>query len=191
VQDCPKEHQSYVQDVCIETLFCTRKRQSLFGRSASRKRPVQCYGASLYTKAGLKSNPNENKTCFIEEFPWSPEYGVKINVGLNSPLTHPSSWALPEKLPVLQLLKNLAFYGTRRFITLFRRALHWSLSWGRSIQSVPSHPLCLRSILILPTHTYVLVFLVVSFFLAFSPISYMHSSYFPHSCYMLCPSHPP
>jgi hypothetical protein len=37
--------------------------------------------------------------------------------------------ALLEKLPIVQLLKNFpAFYGTRRFITVFTRALHWSLS---------------------------------------------------------------
>jgi hypothetical protein len=35
-----------------------------------------------------------------------------------------------------------------------------------------------------------LVFLVVSFLLAFPPISYMKSSS-PHSCYMPCPLHPP
>jgi hypothetical protein len=35
--------------------------------------------------------------------------------------------------------------------------------------------------------TYVLVFLVVFWFLAVPPISYMHSS-FAHSCYMPCPS---
>jgi hypothetical protein len=39
-------------------------------------------------------------------------------------------------------------------------------------------------------YSYVLVFLVVSFLLAFPPIYYMHSSC-PHSCYMTCPSHPP
>jgi hypothetical protein len=50
------------------------------------------------------------------------------------------SWALLEKLSVLQLLKNFPpFYGTRRFITVFTRALHWSLSWAKSIQSIPSH----------------------------------------------------
>jgi hypothetical protein len=44
-------------------------------------------------------------------------------------------------------LKNFPeFYGTRRFITVFTRALHWSLSWARSIQSIPSHPISLRSI---------------------------------------------
>jgi hypothetical protein len=32
------------------------------------------------------------------------------------------------------------------------RALHWSLYWARSIQSIPSHPISLRSILILSIH---------------------------------------
>jgi hypothetical protein len=45
-----------------------------------------------------------------------------------------------------------AFYGTRRFNTVFTRALHWSLSWAILIQSTPSHPMSLRSILILSTH---------------------------------------
>jgi hypothetical protein len=66
---------------------------------------------------------------------------------------HSWSQALLEKPPVVQLLKNfLAFYGTQRFITLFTRALHRSLSWARSIQSIPSHPISLRSSLILSTH---------------------------------------
>jgi hypothetical protein len=34
--------------------------------------------------------------------------------------THSWSWALLEKLPILQLFKNFpAFYGTRRFSTMF------------------------------------------------------------------------
>jgi hypothetical protein len=40
-----------------------------------------------------------------------------------------------------------AFYGTRRFNTVFTRARHWSLSLA-----TPSHPISLRSILILYTH---------------------------------------
>jgi hypothetical protein len=48
------------------------------------------------------------------------------------------------------LLKNFpTFYGIRRFITIFTRALHWSLSWARSIQSIPSHPISVRFILTL------------------------------------------
>jgi hypothetical protein len=68
-------------------------------------------------------------------------------------LTYSRSWALLEKLPIVQLLKNFpAFYGTRRFITVFTRALQWSLSWARSTKSTPSRPISLRSILILSTH---------------------------------------
>jgi hypothetical protein len=49
-------------------------------------------------------------------------------------LNHSWSWALLENLPIVQLLKNFsAFYGMRRFITVFTRALHWSLSRVRSI----------------------------------------------------------
>jgi hypothetical protein len=44
-------------------------------------------------------------------------------------LTHSWSWALLEKLPIVQLLENFpALYGTRRFITEFTWAFHWSLS---------------------------------------------------------------
>jgi hypothetical protein len=68
-------------------------------------------------------------------------------------LTYLRSWALLEKPPIVQPLKNFpAFYGTRRFITVFTRTLQWSLSWARSTQSTPSHPISLRSILILSTH---------------------------------------
>jgi hypothetical protein len=68
-------------------------------------------------------------------------------------LTHSWSWALLKKFPIVQLLENFpAFYGTRRFITAITRALHRSLSWARSIQSIPSHPSSLRYILILSIH---------------------------------------
>jgi hypothetical protein len=55
-------------------------------------------------------------------------------------LTHSlTPGALLEKPPIVQLFKNFpAFYGI--FITVFTRALHWSLFWARSIQSLPSHP---------------------------------------------------
>jgi hypothetical protein len=72
---------------------------------------------------------------------------------------------------------------------VFTRALHCSLSWARSIQSIPSHPISIRSILILLTHLH-LGLPSGLFPLAFPPISYMHSSS-PHSCYIPCLSHPP
>jgi hypothetical protein len=78
-----------------------------------------------------------------------PQIGAVAPRKKNRLLTHSWSWALLEKLPIVQLLKNFpAFYGTRRFT----RALHWSLFRARSIQSIPSHPISLRSILILSAH---------------------------------------
>jgi hypothetical protein len=72
-----------------------------------------------------------------------------------------------------------------RFNTVFTRALHWSLSWAISIQSTPSHSISQRSILIL------------SWSSQWSFSSWLSHQYpiciplLPHSCYMLCPSHPP
>ena len=58
-----------------------------------------------------------------------------------------------EKLTGLQLVKKIpAFYGTRRFITAFTSARHLSLSWNRSIQSIPPNHPSWRSILILSSH---------------------------------------
>jgi hypothetical protein len=75
---------------------------------------------------------------------------IYFHIVRNKISTHSQSWALLEKPPVVQLLKNFsAFYGTRRFSTVFTRALHWFLSRARSIHSVTSHPISLRYILIL------------------------------------------
>ena len=46
------------------------------------------------------------------------------------------------------------FYGTRRFITAFKRACHLSPSSASSIQSIPPHPSSSRSILILSSLLY-------------------------------------
>jgi hypothetical protein len=52
---------------------------------------------------------------------------IKKKVTLN--LLTPWSRVLPEKLKRSELLKKFpAFYGTRRFITAFKRARHLSLS---------------------------------------------------------------
>jgi hypothetical protein len=52
---------------------------------------------------------------------------------------------IPEKLPVVQQLNKLpAFYVKRRFIVVFKRPFHWSLSWARSIQSISHHPISLK-----------------------------------------------
>jgi hypothetical protein len=85
----------------------------------------------------------------------------------------PWSWALLEKPPVVQLLKNFVFYGTQRFIIVFTRTLHWSLSWARSIQSIPPIKIKIHLNIILPPTSKSSWW---SLLLAFPPKTYMHSS---------------
>jgi hypothetical protein len=75
---------------------------------------------------------------------------------------------LLEKPLVAQLIKNFPIIcGFRVLITVITRALHLSLSWGRSVQSIPPHPISLRYILILSSHLGLGLFLVVYFLLTF------------------------
>ena len=68
-------------------------------------------------------------------------------------LLTPWSRVLLEKPTGSQLLKKFtAFCGARRFITAFTNACHLSLSWARSIQSIPPHPTSWSSILMLSSH---------------------------------------
>jgi hypothetical protein len=87
------------------------------------------------------------------------------------------SWGLLQKQPVVHLLKNLPkFYRTRNFITIFIRALHWSLSWARSIQSITRHPISLRPVLILSTNTDTQIFLSVQIYRCLAVDSLLASS---------------
>jgi hypothetical protein len=114
----------------------------------------------------------------------SKSHAKPLRLGLTVSLTH----SLMEP-PIVQLLKNFpAFYGTRRFITVFIRALHWSLSWARSIQSIPSHISKIHFNIVYPPAPWSSK--VISFHLTLLPISYIHISS-PLSCYMPCPSHLP
>jgi hypothetical protein len=81
-----------------------------------------------------------------------------------------------------------AIYGTRRFSTAFKRAFHWSLTWSRTIHSTPIHPFYARSILILLTH--LRLGLPSRLYPSDFPVITYKSSFFPHSCYMLCSTHP-
>jgi hypothetical protein len=50
----------------------------------------------------------------------------------HQPTNQPTLWSrVLDKLTVTQLVKKFVFYGTRRFITAFTTARHWSLSWIR------------------------------------------------------------
>jgi hypothetical protein len=48
--------------------------------------------------------------------------------------------------------KILLSYGTRRFITTFTKARHWTLYWTNRIQFAPSISISLRSIIMLSSH---------------------------------------
>jgi hypothetical protein len=61
-------------------------------------------------------------------------------------LDMPTKAQLVSKLP--------AFHGLRRIINMLIRASHWSKSWVRLIQLIFSHPISLRSILILASHVH-------------------------------------
>jgi len=53
----------------------------------------------------------------------------------------------------VELVKKFsAFYGNRRFITLFIGARHLFTSWARSIQTMPSHITSLKYLSILSSH---------------------------------------
>jgi hypothetical protein len=67
-------------------------------------------------------------------------------------LTTPWYTTLFEK-PSLSLSKNIPpSYGTRRFITVFTKARHRTLSWASRIQFASSIPISLRSILMLSSY---------------------------------------
>jgi hypothetical protein len=69
-----------------------------------------------------------------------------VNQSINQSILTIWTWVL-EKLTVTELFKKLpAFYGTRRFITVFTRPRHWSLTWARWNQSTLS-PRSIRYIL--------------------------------------------
>ena len=100
----------------------------------------------------------------------------------------PWSWALLEKLTGSHLVKKFpTFYGTRKFITMFTTAHHLSLSWARSIQSIPPHTTSWRSILLLNSHPR--LGLPSGLLPQVSPPKQCIRLSTPHTCYMLHPFH--
>ena len=98
----------------------------------------------------------------------------------------PRNRVLPEKLMVCEVLEIFpAFRGTRSFITMFTRARHLSLSWATLMQSTPSHPFYLRSILIHSFHRRLGLRIGLFRFLHHNPVGILCACHMPH------PSHPP
>jgi len=87
---------------------------------------------------------------------WNPQGLSRYVMGLLYIYTYlftPWSRVLLEKLTGFQLVKKFpALYGTRRFITAFTSARRLSLSWARSIQSIPPYPISWTSISIISSH---------------------------------------
>jgi hypothetical protein len=71
---------------------------------------------------------------------------LKIQKTTHTQSSHSWSWALLEKPPVVQLLKNLHqhFMEHEGSLPCSQEPLCWSLSWSRSIESIPSHSISLR-----------------------------------------------
>jgi hypothetical protein len=104
---------------------------------------------------------------------------------LFSYLLTPCSRVLLEKLTGLQLVRKFpAFYGTRRFTTIFKSARHLSLSWASSIQPISSHTNAWRSLLIF-FHLH--QGLPSGLSLRFPHQNPVHASPLPHTRYMLRP----
>jgi hypothetical protein len=74
-----------------------------------------------------------------------PIYFPKIHTYL----LHGAEYYLKSWLTPTLSKKSCFLYGTRRLITVFTKARHWTVSWASWIQFAPSIPIPLRSILML------------------------------------------
>jgi hypothetical protein len=116
---------------------------------------------------------------------WRTHYNHRLITKESMQIT-PWGRVLPEKLTVTQLLRNFpAFYGIRRFITVFTTARHWSLPWARWIQSTPypSHFPKMNCDTILPS--------TPQYYKWFFCLKLCMSFHISIECYIACPSHPP
>jgi hypothetical protein len=133
-----------------------------------------------------------NSTSFSHSFSFvtSTWYGKSMHAYAYIYIKQLTPWnrVLPEKLTVTHLVKTFpSSCGTRRFITMFTSARHWSLSWALWIQSAPSQPISLRSIQIFPPNTRSCK---CSFPLRFSNRNVVRISHLSRALYMPNPLHP-
>ena len=98
-------------------------------------------------------------------------------------LLTPWSGTLPEKLTGFQLVKKFrAFYWNRRFITVFTSDGHLSLSWARTIQSIPPHHFLKNHLnIILPSMPTACKYFLALRFPHPNPVYIIPP---PHTCYM-------
>jgi hypothetical protein len=123
-------------------------------------------------------------SCLV--FLWVPVWAVHVSVCIFvtfttkltswNPFSEGGTCSATQEFPNI-LLNPKVYYRVHR-------SLYWSLSWVRSIQSIPLHYISLRYILIL--FNLLRRGLPSGIFTSGIPTNIL-----PHSCYMPCPSHPP
>ena len=122
-------------------------------------------------------------TCSLVGGSRHPVDEMSVSASNTTNFLIPRNRVLHEKLMVCELLEIFpAFHGTRRFIAVFKRACHLSLSWATLMQSTPSHPFYLRSVLIHSSHRRLGLRIALFMFL---PLCIRRAFHIPH------PSHPP
>jgi hypothetical protein len=134
----------------LERISCFERCRSI----VENKGPEWWYVRTLiYVTMCMQLGPNGTKghslTTWITPLGPLPYSACWRTAGILTPWNR----VLIEKITGSQIMKKFpAFYVTRSFITTFTSARQLSLSWARSVQSIPSHPISWRSILILSFH---------------------------------------
>jgi hypothetical protein len=90
-------------------------------------------------------NCTQNRACLT----WCSQLLYLVTYLLTYSVEQSPSWE-NNRFPASQEISRILW--AERFITLFKSARHLSLSWARTIQSMPPHPTCWISNLILSSH---------------------------------------
>jgi hypothetical protein len=120
-----------------------------------RHNPLCCFTMSVYCCKHIfryRLSP-ETFGYTLVEWNWMTEKIAFKFALLGTDSRTPWSWVLLEKLIDACLpKKSPASCGTWRFITVFTRVQHWTLSWARWIQSTSINHISLKSILVVSSY---------------------------------------
>ena len=163
LQSCPTSHFRW-RDICWRTVV--RGENFVTGCGAQLDAPLglirwdnKLGNFEMNLCFSLKRGTSHRCLMWLSQRSERVRYYKQMTIGIKFQYKHILTYLLTpwstvplEKL-VLQLVKKFpAFYGTRKFITVFTSARKLSLSWANSIQSPQPPPTSCRSILILSSH---------------------------------------